>query len=142
MVLEQAKTLDEAIKIVEQTPTLGSALIAIVDGSTGKWLIVERTPSKAILERSPKLSVFGDVLTTNALASDPENDRAHRMLAAVSRVDRAARLVRSPLPDVGAMAAILRDQHALDDSPRPSGHRGVIDDGRQLHTLILDPASM
>jgi hypothetical protein len=40
------------------------------------------------------------------------------------------------------MAAILRDQRALDDSPRPPGHRGAIDDGRAVQTAILDPASL
>ncbi|HEU4614678.1 MAG TPA: C45 family autoproteolytic acyltransferase/hydrolase, partial [Kofleriaceae bacterium] len=105
-VLEQAKTLDDAIKLVEQTPTLGAALIVIAEGISGKWAIVERTPSKAIVERNPKLPAFGDVLTTNALASDPENDRARRVLPTVARVERAARLVRTPLPDVAAMATV------------------------------------
>jgi isopenicillin-N N-acyltransferase like protein len=142
MILEQAKTLDGAIKLVEQTPTLGSALFVIVDGSTGKWLIVERTPQKAIVEKHPKLSVFGDVLTTNALASDPENDRARRVLPTNARIERAARLVRAPLPDVAAMASVLRDRRGVDDSPRPPGHRGTIDDGRANQTAILDPASL
>ncbi|MDB4952747.1 MAG: peptidase acyl-coenzyme A:6-aminopenicillanic acid acyl-transferase [Myxococcales bacterium] len=141
MVLEQAKTLDEAIKLVEQTPTLGAASMIIVDGSTGKWLVVERTPSKAIVERNPKLPAFGDVLTTNALSSDPENDRTRRMSTS-SRVERAAKLVRSPLADITTMAAVMRDQRGLDDVARPPGHRGVVDDGRAAHTLILDPASM
>ena len=142
MVLEQAKTLDQAIKLLEQTPTLGAASITIVDGSTGKWLVLERTPSKAIVERSPKLPASGDVLSTSALASDPENDRARRTLLTVSRVERAAHLVRSPLAEISAMAAVMRDQRGLDDAPRPSGHRGVIDDGRAVHTMILDPASL
>jgi isopenicillin-N N-acyltransferase-like protein len=141
-VLEQAKTLDEAVKLIETTPTLGSAAIIVVDGSSGTWVLVERTPSKAIIERNPKSPAFGDVLTTTALASDPENDRARRMLPTQSRVDRAAKLVRTPLPDVAAMAAVLRDQRGLDESPRPSGHRGVIDDGRAVHKVILDPASL
>ncbi|HEY5944736.1 MAG TPA: C45 family peptidase [Kofleriaceae bacterium] len=141
-ILEQAKTLDEAVKMVEQTPTLGAALIVIVDGSSGKWVIVERTPSKAIVERNPKSAAFGDVLTTNALASDPENDRARRVLPTNQRVERAARLVRSPLADVTALAAVLRDQRGTDDVPKPAGHRGVIDDGRARHVVILDPASL
>src|SRR4029079_16415386 len=115
MVLEQAKTLDEAIKLVELTPALGAALFVIVDGAPGKWVVVERTPSKAITERAPKQSAFGDVLTTNALASDPENDRARRVLP-ISRIERAARLVRQPLGEVGAMAALLRDRRGVDDS--------------------------
>jgi len=140
-ILEQAKTLDEAVKLVEQTPSLGSAVITLVDGTTGKWLIVERTPEKAIVERNPKLPVFGDTLTTNALSSDPENDRAKRILAP-GRIERAARLVRSPLTDVTALAAVLRDQRGVDDSPRPPGHRGVIDDGRQIQQVIVDAAAL
>jgi hypothetical protein len=50
--------------------------------------------------------------------------------------------VRAPLNDVASMAAVLRDRKALDESPRPPGHRGVIDDGRAVHTVILDPASL
>jgi hypothetical protein len=141
-VLEQAKTLDEAIKLVEQSATLGAAVFVIVDGASGKWVQIERTPSKAIVERSPKLAVLGDVLTTNALASDPDNDRARRLLPGNARVERAARLVRSPLPDVAALAAILRDTRGSDDAPRPPGHRGALDDGRAVHSVILDPASM
>ena len=141
-VLEQAKTLDEAIKLIEGTPTLGAAVILLVDGASGTLVVVERTPTKAIVERAPKMAAFGDVLTTNALASDPENDRARRMLPTQSRVDRANKLVRAPLADIAAMAAVLRDQRGLDESPRPAGHRGVIDDGRPAHTVILDPTSL
>lgn len=141
-VLEQARTLDDAIKLVESSATLGSAVIVVVDGTSGKWVQIERTPSKAILERKPKSPALGDVLTTTALASDPENDRARRMLPTQSRVERAAKLLRLPLGDVGAMAAILRDQRAVDESPRPLGHRGVIDDGRAVQAVIIDPASL
>lgn len=141
-VLEQAKTLDEAIKLIEGTPTLGSAVLVVVDGSSGTWVLVERTPSKAITERNPRSPAIGDILTTNALSADPENDRARRMLPAPGRIERAAKLVRAPLPDVAAMAQVLRDQRALDESPRPIGHRGLIDDGRAMHTVILDPTSL
>ncbi|HEU0029516.1 MAG TPA: C45 family peptidase [Kofleriaceae bacterium] len=141
-ILEQAKTLDEAVKLVESTPTLGAAAITLVDGATGNWVVVERTPSKTIVERNPKSPAIGDLLTTNALASDPENDRARRMLPTASRAERAAKLVRQPLADVAAMAALLRDQRGVDDLPRAPGHRGVIDDGRAVHAVILDPSSL
>ncbi|HEX2686010.1 MAG TPA: carcinine hydrolase/isopenicillin-N N-acyltransferase family protein [Kofleriaceae bacterium] len=141
-VLEQARTLDDAIKLIESSATLGSAVIAVIDGTSSRWVQIERTPSKAIVERSPKLPVLGDVLTTNALASDPENDRTRRMLPTQSRIERATKLLRGPLGEVGAMAAILRDQRAGDESPRPLGHRGVIDDGRAVQVVIIDPASL
>lgn len=141
-ILEQATTLDDAIKLIEGTPTLGTAVIVVVDGTSGRWVQVERTPNKAITERNPKQPAIGDVLTTHALSGDPENDRASRILSTKGRVERAAKLVRAPLADVAAMAAVLRDRKALDESPRPPGHRGVIDDGRAVHTVILDPASL
>ncbi|MDX2087720.1 MAG: C45 family autoproteolytic acyltransferase/hydrolase [Kofleriaceae bacterium] len=141
-VLESATTLDEAIKLIEGTLTLGTAVIIVVDGTSGNWVQIERTPSKAITERNPRSPAFGDVLTTHALSSDPENDRARRMLPTQARVERAAKLLRAPLPDVTAMAAVLRDQRGVDDAPRPSGHRGTIDDGRAVQTVILDPSSL
>ena len=141
-VLEQAGTLDDALKLIEGTPTLGAAVLVVVDGASGKWVFVERTPTKAIVEKNPKSPVLGDVLTTNALAQDPDNDRARRVLATAARVDRAARLVRGPLPDVATLAAILRDTRGHDDGPRPPGHRGTIDDGRAAQVAILDPATL
>jgi isopenicillin-N N-acyltransferase like protein len=141
-VLEQARTLDEAIKLIEGSPTLGAAVIAVVDGTSGKWVQVERTPSRSIVERNPRSPALGDALTTSALSGDPMNDRARRTLPTQGRVERAAKLLRAPLAEVGAMAAILRDQRAADDSTRPPGHRGAIDDGRAVHTVIVDPASL
>jgi hypothetical protein len=64
------------------------------------------------------------------------------MLPTVARVERASKLVHGPVHDVAAMAAVLRDQRGPDDAPRPPGHRGVIDDGRASHTVILDPTSL
>ncbi len=141
-VLEQAKTIDEAIKLVESTPTLGAAVFVVIDGGSGNWVIVERTPSKAIVERNPKSPAIGDLLTTNALASDPENDRARRMLPSVPRAERAAKLVKNPLAEVSAMASILRDTRGLDDTPRAPGHRGAIDNGRAIHAAIIDPTTL
>lgn len=140
-VLEQAETIDQAIKLIEATPTLGAAVFVLAD-STGAWVVVERTPSKSIVERAPKMGALGDVLTTNALASDPENDRSRRTLSTMGRVTRAEKLVREPLPDVAAVAAILRDRKTVDDTQRAAGHRGVIADGRSIHTVIIDPTSL
>jgi hypothetical protein len=140
-VLEQAATLDEAVKLIEATPTLGAAAVAIAD-ARGAWVLIERTPTRAIVDRAPRSPVIGDVLTTQALAADPENDRARRVLPSGARVDRAARLVRAPLPDVAALAAILRDPRTADERPRPPGHRGAIDDGRAIHLAILDPTTL
>lgn len=141
-VLEQAKTLDEAVSIIEETPTLGSGIFVIAEGATGKWVVVERTPSKSVVERSPSRQVFGNVLAAPAFATDPDNDRARRNTPSTARVDRAAQLVATPLASVAAMAEVLRDRRGLDGNLRPPGHRGVIDDGRDSHSIIIDPTAM
>lgn len=141
-ILEQAKTLDEAVAIVDQTPTLGSGVFVIAEGSTGKWALIERTPTKSVVERSPSRQVVGNVLAASAFATDPDNDRARRNTPATARIDRAAQLVSAPVANAAAMAEVLRDQRGLDGNLRPPGHRGVIDDGRDIQAIILDPTAM
>jgi hypothetical protein len=141
-VLEHAKTLDDAARTIEQTATLGAGVFVLVDGDSGHWMVVERTPSKTIVEKSPRSPATGDVLVTHELAADPENDRARRMTTTQARVERAAHLAHAPLPDVGAMAAILRDARGEGDAPRALGSRLAIDDARQIQQVIIDPTSL
>lgn len=143
-VLETATDLDAAVKLIEATPTLGAAAYVIVDGTAGKWAVVERTPSKAQTRRGEATVsvVVGDVLEEPAFANDPDNDRAKRALSSNDRVKRAAKLIKTPPVDLAAMAAIVRDRRGVDGGARPAGHRGVIEDPAAVHTAILDPAAM
>ena len=132
-VLEQAKTLDEAIKLIETDADARRR--GVRDRRRQRaatWVIVERTPSKAIVERKPQAA------GVRRRAHDERARRAIRrtiaraaMLPTVARVERAARLVRASARrrrrDGARCCAISA---ALDDAPRPPGHRGVIDDGR------------
>ncbi|MBE7450450.1 MAG: hypothetical protein HS111_16595 [Kofleriaceae bacterium] len=42
-VLEAARDLDAAIKLLEATPTLGAAAFVVVDGAAGRWAVVDRS---------------------------------------------------------------------------------------------------
>ncbi|MCE9576210.1 MAG: hypothetical protein K8W52_23880 [Deltaproteobacteria bacterium] len=141
-ILEQCTTLDEAIKLADQTPTLGAAAFVVVDGKSGRWALLERTPSRLVVTRDPPLSAVGDLLTAPPFADDLENDRGRRMLPTVDRVARAARLTKAPLADVAAVAAVLRDRRGKDDAPLPDGHRAAIADASAIQTVIIDPAAM
>jgi hypothetical protein len=140
-VLEVATDLDAAIKLIETTRTLGAASYVIADGKTGRWAVVERTPIRAHVQRTPEPAT-GDVLVAPAFADDPDNDRARRVLASGDRVRRAARLARTPPVDVAAAAAILRDRRSLDGAVRPAGHRGVVEDPAALHVALIDPTAL
>ena len=141
-ILEQCQTIDEAVKLADQTPTLGAAAITVVDGKTGHWAVLERTPAKLVVTRDPQAPAVGDLLAAPAFADDVENDRARRTLPTVARLARAAKLLRSPLADAAAVAAVLRDRKAADDSPLPAGHRAALDDAAAVHVVIIDPAGM
>ena len=141
-VLESAHTLDEAVGVLQHTTTLGAARFVVVEGHTGRWAIVERTPVKAQLIRSPPTPAVGDVLTSVAFAEDPENDRARRMLPTMARLDRVNRLVRGPLADAASVVALLRDRKTVDEMIHPIGHRGVIADPAAVQITVLDPSTM
>ncbi len=139
-VLEQASTLDEAVRTLERTATLGAASYVVMDSKAGKWAVVERSPARAVVTRSTAALAAGDFLASSAFAADPENDRTRRTSASSLRVARAEELLRAPMTSVDQVAALLRDRRTRDSAP-PLGHRGVpFDATAQL--AILDPTLM
>jgi isopenicillin-N N-acyltransferase like protein len=139
-VLEQASTLDEAIRTLESTSTLGAASYLVVDGKAGKWAVVERSPARAVVTRSTTAIAVGDFLSSPAFAADPENDRTRRTSASALRVARAQELLRAPVASAEQVVALLRDRRSRDASP-PLGHRGVpFDPTAQL--ALVDPSLM
>jgi isopenicillin-N N-acyltransferase-like protein len=141
-VLESAHDLDEAVKLIEGTPTLGAAAFVIVDGQRGQWAVVERSPTRAGVRRDPAEPAVGDVLTSQAFADDPENDRARRISPSQRRLQRVLRLLREPPADAVAAAAVLRDRRSPEDEGLPYGHRAAVDDAAAVHVVLFDPASL
>ncbi|HUQ03969.1 MAG TPA: C45 family autoproteolytic acyltransferase/hydrolase [Kofleriaceae bacterium] len=141
-VLETAHTLDEAVKLIEGTPTLGAAAFVIVDGQRGHWAVVERSPTRAGVRRDPAEPAVGDVLTSQAFSDDPENDRAGRISPSLRRLQRVLRLLREPPADAVAAAMVLRDRRSPEDEGLPYGHRAAVDDAAAVHVVLFDPASL
>ncbi len=140
--LERAASLDEAIKLITETPTLGAASFTLVDGKSGRWAVVERSPTHTAVRRDPPEAAVGDVMIASVFKDDPENDRAARISPAPARIKRATRLARVIPADVAAVAALLRDHRGADDAPLPPGHRGAINDASAVQVVLIDPAAM
>jgi hypothetical protein len=141
LVLETATTLDEAVAAIKGpsgSNSLGAAAFVIIDGNSGKSIVVERTPDTMVVSRQAA-AVTCDTLQNPAFTTDPQNERARRQLTSTARCDRASRLLRTPPADVGALAGILRDHRTADDVPRPLGHRSTIADVGAVNTVIIDP---
>lgn len=140
-VLEQSASLDEAVRTLENTATLGAASYLVVDGRGGKWAVVERSPSRAVVTRASGPLALGDSLAAAAFAADPLNERVRRLAPTAPRTGRAAQLVRAPLATVEQMATVMRDRRGPGDAARAPGHRGLVyDPTAQL--VIIDPGLM
>jgi hypothetical protein len=141
-VLERAGGLDEAIQLIVETPTLGAASFALIEGRTGRWAVVERSPTHSAVRRDPGDGAVGDVLAARVFADDPRNDRAARTTAAPARLARAARLARTPPADLGQALAVLRDDRTAGEAILAPGHRAAIDDASAVHVVLIDPSAM
>ncbi len=142
-ILENAHTLDEAIKILEHNEPLGAAAFVIVDGNARQWAVVDRSPTQLAVTRKPKLPVVTDILRSDMFKDDAENDRARRTRPSVMRARRVAKLLRAQAPKTPvAAAAILRDTKAADGSQLPLGHRAAVQDLSASHTALFDASAM
>lgn len=142
-ILENAHSLDEAIKILEANAPLGAAAFVIVDGNARQWAIVDRSPTQMAVTRKPKLPVVTDILRSEMFADDAENDRARRTRPSVMRERRVAKLLRANAPNTPqAAVAILRDNKAVDGSQLPLGHRAAVLDLSATHTALFDASAM
>ncbi len=139
--LEHAKTLDDALKVIESAAPLGAAGFLVVDGRRGQVAWVERSPGKTRVTRGPSPPVAGDFFITEPFLDDPDNDRSRRTRPSATRTTRAAELARkAPAASPDAVVAILRDASTAAGAPLPPGHRGAIDDPEAVHVVVLDPA--
>jgi isopenicillin-N N-acyltransferase like protein len=140
--LEQAHTLDEAVRMIEQTTPLGAAGFLIVDGRRRALAWIERSPSRIRVVRDAAPAVKGDLFTTEPFAAEG-GERARRLHASADRLTRAVELVRrAPPGGVEQAVAVLRDGARPQGVPLPPGHRAAIDDPEAVHTAVIDPVAM
>lgn len=137
-VLENARTLDDAIAIIEASLPLGAAAYVVVDGNTRTHAVVEKTPLATVVDRSPTRTAIGDVLVGDAFQDDPENERGRRARPIDARTERARNLLRVPGESPDAVAALLRDDRGAGNAPLPPGHRGAIGDVDAQTVAIFD----
>ncbi|HUH00937.1 MAG TPA: C45 family autoproteolytic acyltransferase/hydrolase [Kofleriaceae bacterium] len=141
-ILEQARTLDDAVGILEQANPLGAAAFLIVDGNARTWAVVDRSPQTVSVARGKTPPVITDILTSSDFENDPENDRARRIRPSEMRARRAAQLLKVGASDPSAVVSILRDSRGPAGTPLPIGHRGAPQDLSAVHTAIFDASGM
>jgi hypothetical protein len=145
-VLEECASLDEAIKLIEATKTLGAGSFSLVDGPRRAFAVVERTPERAVVRRPttapPRPLVAGDAFDSAELRKDAASDRARRGYGRGGRAARLAALANRGLATPLAVLPLLRDRRGHGDSLLPPGHEGAVDDWEAGAVVIIDPAAM
>src|SRR5690606_3885361 len=137
--LSRARTSDEAVAALAESPPLVSHVVVVTDAH-GRALVVERVPGSA--DHVRELGAAGAV--TNHLegpaANDPKNVRVRTKTSTLARRARADELVHEVARPVDAKTAVglLRDRRAEGGRELPLGDRRAIDALIATHGVVMD----
>ncbi len=140
-ILENARTAEQAVAVLEAATPLGSAIYVVADGSSRSAAVVERTPKRFGLRSEATTRVVVDLLVSPELADEPNSERNRRLRLDAARSTRMQSLLENSPPRSPAdLAALLRDRDGEEGSPLPLGHRGQVADPSASHVVIFDPS--
>jgi tetratricopeptide (TPR) repeat protein len=139
-VLERARNLDEALKILRAARVYVSTLLLVGSRADGRFVVVEKTPDATDV-REPS----GDSITcaNHFTAAGKDSKRNQDYLAdstSVSRQKRGDELVREARGKLNAArtAEILRDRRLPGGAFPGHGHRGTLNALIATHATIMD----
>ncbi|MGK3985656.1 C45 family peptidase [Sorangium sp. So ce136] len=138
-VLGSARTVDEALALLEARAPMVSHLVMLVDAD-GEVAIAERAPGAPLHARRGR----GKVPLTNhfegPLASDPRNRRVEAETSTHARRRRLDERLAA-LPEgatIEAAVDVLRDRRGPGGVPLPLGDRRAIDALIATHAVVMD----
>ncbi len=137
--LSEARTVDEALAILERKAPMVSHILLLAD-ATGASAAVERAPGEPPFARRAE----GPVLPlTNHFegpcAADPKNQKVRENTSTVPRRERLDELLSRPDKiDARRAVDILRDKRGPGDADLPLGHRSSLDALIATHAVVMD----
>lgn len=144
-ILEQARSLKDALKIVKESQPLGTWAMLIADGRARTAAIVELTPKQLLLRNSAKgVLALTNHLLHKKLQADASNDWLRRYTPSEARYKRLTQLLSrfAGRIDPATAALVLRNRTGLNDAPLALGHRAAVDTLRASHGLVVDVSSL
>jgi isopenicillin-N N-acyltransferase-like protein len=140
-VLEQARSLDEAFRIISHHEPMVSHILLLADGKTGESMIVERAPGRPLgVVRGRSAIVLANHFRTAPLRDDPKDARLRDTTSSEARQARMEELVARDFGRIDPRVAIeiLRDRSAVGDVPLPLGNRNAVDPLIATHSVVAD----
>ncbi|HJZ83630.1 MAG TPA: C45 family peptidase [Polyangia bacterium] len=140
-ILQQARSIDQAIEIAERMPVMVSHILFLGDGSTGEMAVLERSPTEVTVRRQrPGTFYVTNHFLDAPLRDDPRNQDIQRSSTTLARYMRLRELLppsARPL-DVAHAVAVLRDRNAAGGLALARGDRRAIDAGIATHSVVAD----
>lgn len=138
-VLGRARTVAEAIAILEERPPMVSHILVIADAA-GDAASVERAPGAPIHARraAPVLAVTNHF--EGPLAADPKNQAVREKTSTLARRARLDEILaaRTAPMTVADAVSILRDRRGAGDVELPLGDRRTLDALIATHGVVAD----
>jgi predicted exporter/tetratricopeptide (TPR) repeat protein len=136
--LEEARTIEEAIAILNKGKGFVSEGILITDSHSGA--ILEVTPDSVTRLDAQN----GVIALSNHFRGLHAEDAANRLRMAegttVARLSRIEELLNSGWLDVAAAIRILQDRKGVGNHPLPDGHEAAINADLASHGVVIDAA--
>jgi hypothetical protein len=146
--MEQARSIDDVVKLVRGTPVMVPDFYLVGDGKTGEAAVIERSPKRLEVRRTGGGRGDTIVLTNHALSDvfqgDAENDRLKRYLTSGARYRRMEELVKRHHGQLDPKKAleILRDKRGVGDVALGLGNRNALDAIIATHSVVVDATNL
>jgi isopenicillin-N N-acyltransferase-like protein len=143
-VLENARSIDEAVAIVKRQPVMVPDFYLMGDGKTGESAVIERSPTRTEVRRSRDTTLLTNHALTPAFAKDVENDRLRRYTTSGARYRRLAELVEQNHGAIDPRRAldILRDKKGVGGAALGLGNRNALDAIIATHSVVVDATAL
>jgi hypothetical protein len=142
--MEEARSIDDVVKLVKATPVMVPDFYLVADGKTGESAVIERSPRRVEVRRSRDSIVLTNHALTPAFQGDAENDRLKRYLTSGARYRRLEELVKKWHGQIDPRRAleILRDKKGTGGAELGLGNRNALDAIIATHSVVVDATNL
>ncbi len=139
-ILQHARTLDDAQRLIEQAQVFVSDVIVVADGKTGEARIFEKSPARFAATRVDRSAAVTNHCSSKTFAGDSVNQDRITSGTTMQRYTRACELLdrmeHRVTPE--SLATLLRDKNGAGNKDLGYGNRNAIDGLIACHAVIMD----
>jgi hypothetical protein len=140
-ILQNARNLDESLKILRDAKVFVSTIWLVGSRADGKFVVVEKTPgATSVREADGDSIVCPNHFETAGLKDNPRNTNYMAEATSVSREKRMLELIQTNYGKIGAVQAVnfLRDRDLPGGIFAGDGHRGSLNAFIATHAVVMD----